>query len=251
MSGTHNREKFKKEFCAVAADGKCDCGNDYKANCKPAPAWDSADDFTWAIKGQGKRQQSYAPHHVLCVASVATLLIDATDKKVEGVVEATKWCVNNEGNMIAMPLWGHTVKWYCNIKAALLSVGGGNTAPPLFQNLPQHDSDHTGKGAYIEELEEVLRKLVVQLAKTGHEAKPVDLAGAMTKLSAAFIAKLKARGLRQGGTHKAWQDGATNRDWFMPFSMATDGSALRKGYPKLQFSQKTMRKLQWLANQLK
>ncbi len=246
---SHNREKFKKEFCAVAADGACDCGNDYKANCVPAPAWDSANDFTWFIKGQGARQQSYAPHHVLCVASIATLLIDATDKKVEGVVEATKWCVNKKPNMIAMPLWGHTVKWYCNISA--LTMAGGQTTPPLFQNLPQHDWDHTGKGAYIEELEEVLRKLVNTVSKKAHEAKPVDLAGALDKLADAFQAKLKARGLRQGGTHVAWQSGATNQDWFLPFSMANDGSATRKGYPKLDFSKKVLRKLQWLANQIK
>lgn len=246
---SHNREKFKKEFCAVAADGACDCGNDYKKNCVPAPAWDSANDFTWFIKGQGARQQSYAPHHILCVASVATILIDATDKQVDGIVEATKWCVNKKPNMIALPLWGHTVKWYCNISA--LSMTGGQTSPPPFQNLPQHDWDHTGKGAYIEELEEVLKNLVKQLAKKGHEAKPIDLAGAMDKLAAAFEAKLKARGLRQGGTHTAWQNGATNKDWFLPFSMANDGSATRKGYPKMDFSKKVLRKLQWLANQIK
>lgn len=246
---SHNREKFKKEFCAVAADGECACGNNYKTNCVPSPAWDSANDFTWFIKGQGARQQSYAPHHILCVASIATLLIDATDKGVEGVVEATKWCVNKKVNMIALPLWGHTVKWYCNIGA--LTIAGGQTNPPPFEKLPQHDWDHTGKGAYIEELEGELRDLVKAVAKKAHEAKPVDLAGTLDGMAGDFTTKLNDRGQRQGGTHAAWQSGATNKDWFLAFSMANDGSATRKGYPKLDFTKKVLRKLQWLANQIK
>lgn len=246
---SHNRELFVKEFCAVAADGKCKCGNDYKINCKPAPPWNAADSFKWKIKGQPTRDQAYAPHHVLCVASIGTLLVQAADKNALGVVEATKWCANTEKNMIAMPLWGHTVKWYCNL--ITLTMNTAVSTPPLFANLPQHDWDHTGTGAYIQELEEVLIKLVKLVAMKAHEAKPVDLAAALDRLSDAFQAKLKARGLRSGGTHNAWQNGNTNPDWFLAFSMATDASACRKGYPKLQFNNKMMRKLQWLAKQIK
>ncbi|MEJ8849310.1 hypothetical protein [Variovorax rhizosphaerae] len=242
--GNHNRELFKNDFCAVAADGECNCGNDYKKNCVPSPAWSSADDFQW-----GDRQQSYAPHHVLCVASVGVLIIKATDTDVKGVVKATKWCVNKKGNMIALPLWGHTVKWYCKVGTRV--IGGGNTKAPKFQNLPQHDWDHTGEGGYIEELNEELKDLVREVANKAHDAKPVNLAATLDKKAKSFKDRLKDRGNRQGGTHKAWKSGATNPDWYMPFSMASNDSVKDRAYPKLDFSDEVLTKLKWLAEKLK
>jgi hypothetical protein len=257
--GSHNRKKIKDEFCAVAADGKCGCtgagGNkDYKEECKPSPAWNAKNDFTWNNKKDGPRQQSYAPHHIVCVASVGALIVNASGKKVDGIVRATVWCVNTAKNMIAMPLWGHTLKWYCNIEEETLKAA--NRGVPPFADIPQHDWDHTGTGCYIKELNDLIVELVKDMKKTGHDAATSDLAGALDDLSDDFRELLEKRGARptpQGkGTHNGWKSGRANpkSNWYLPFSMADDGAASRKGFPKLNFDRMVREKLKWLANQL-
>jgi hypothetical protein len=251
MSGDH-RSLFKDNFCAVAADGECNCGNDYKKNCKPSPPWKSSYDFTWTNKKLGSRQQSYAPHHIVCVASVGTLIVQASGKKVDGIVRKTTWCVNTKTNMIAMPLWGHTVQWYCNVDEETLK--SASRGAPSFENIPQHDWDHTGTGCYIKELEEFIIKLVKDMRKADHDATTSDLAGELDDLSDDFREKLEDRGLRGSpkGTHEGWKKGRANpkSNWYLPFSMAADGPASRKGFPKLTFTNMVMKKLKWLAAQL-
>lgn len=256
MAG-HNREKIKDEFCAVAADGKCGCtgagGNkDYKEECKPSPAWKASDDFTWDNKKTGQRQQSYAPHHIVCVASVGKLIVDASGKKVDGIVRATVWCVNTAKNMIAMPLWGHTVQWYCNVDEEALK--SANRGAPSFADIPQHDWDHTGKGCYQKELEDLIIKLVKDMKQAGHNAATSDLAGELNDLSDDFRDLLETRGKRGSpkGTHNGWKNGRADpkSKWYLPFSMAADAAAARKGFPKLNFKSMVMKKLKWLAQQL-
>ncbi len=243
-----NRSKSKEQFCAVGASGKCKCGNNYKKNCEPGQPWDLQFNFKQRGGGGRKVQIKYNAHHILCVASVGVLIVDAVDKQVDGVVRQTVWCVNKKPNMLAMPLWGHTVQWYCSLTAA--SPGGGHLDAPNFQNMPQHDWDHDGNGSYIEELNKEIVDLVDQIAQQPHEAKPVDLAGALDGMSTDFKEKLETRGKRQGGTHKAWQDGHTNKKWYEPFSMASDGSVSAKEYPALDFNEEVMGKLKWLAEQV-
>ena len=57
--GGHNRAKFKKDFCAVAAQPSCGCSIDanYVAVCKPSWANYS---FTIDVAG-AKRQKVFAP----------------------------------------------------------------------------------------------------------------------------------------------------------------------------------------------
>lgn len=253
MSGDH-RALSKEEFCAVAADGECDCGNDYKKNCKPAPAWKASLNFTWNNKKTGKRQQSYAPHHIVCVASVGTLIIQASGKKVDGIVKATVWCANTKKNMIAMPLWGHTVQWYCNVPEETLRTAARGA--PDFEDIPQHDWDHTGQGCYINELNDEIIPIVKNMRKAGHTAATEDLAGQLDDMSDDFREKLEDRGVRGSpkGTHEGWKKGLKDRTgnstWYLPFSMAAAAAAGRKGFPKLTFNSKVMAKLKWLATQL-
>lgn len=250
-----HRTKRKDDFCAVAAEGTCGCSIDksYVQECKPIPGWDDTIDFTWKNKRTGKRQQGAAPHHIVCVASVGTLIIDASGKKVDGIVRATEWCVNTKKNMVAMPLWGHTVQWYCNIATQTLKAST-RKAPP-FEDIPQHDWDHTGTGAYQQELEELIIKIVKNMRQAGHDAKTSDLAGSLDDLSDDFRELLVNRGKRgtPKGTHKGWINGNANpkSKWYLPFSMANDAAASRKGFPKLTFTNKVFAKLKWLAEQLK
>ncbi|ACB36328.1 hypothetical protein Lcho_4076 [Leptothrix cholodnii SP-6] len=247
--GGHNRAKFKDDFCAVAAQPSCGCSinADYVAVCRPN--WpDHA--FVRKIKGNpNPPPKSFEAHHILCAASVGVMIVDAGGKGVGKLVGDTEWCINTRKNMIAMPLWGHTVKWYCNIPA--VTLGAANRKAPPFKNLPQHDWDHTGNGGYQEEVDADLRDVVKDLKKAGHDTSTFDLAGELDALSSKFKSALKARGKRSGGTHAGWQAGraAPNSQWYAPFSMAASVTA--KGYPKLNFTQETMNKLKWLAKQLK
>lgn len=252
MAG-HNRAKSKRDFCAVAAQPSCGCSidADYVAVCKPAWANYS---FVRKIRGVGKRPKVFEAHHILCAASVGTLIVDASGKGVATIVGDTEWCINTKKNMLGMPLWGHTVQWYCNVPDKTL--GSANRGAPPFADLPQHDWDHTGKGAYQSEVDDELRKIVKDLKQAGHDATTFDLAGALDDLSKHFKQELKDRGATRGspkGTHEAWANGrkAPTSQWYLPFSMASTGCVTGKGYPKLNFTQEFMYKLKWLAKQLK
>ncbi len=258
MSADHRLQRTKNDlFCAVAADGPCGCkgagGNkDYKAECKPEKPWMASFDFQWNNKRNGPRQQSYAPHHIVCVASVGELVILATDKKVQGVVNATSWCANTKRNMVAMPLWGHTVQWYCGIDEDKLN--SPEPTAPSFENIPQHDWDHTGTGCYIKELNEEIVGIVDDMKKAGHEAVEGDLAGRLNDMSDDYRGRLEQRGMRGSpkGTHEGWKRGMANpkSDWYLPFSMAIKSAAGRKGFPKLTFTTIVRKKIKWLAEQL-
>lgn len=264
----HARKQSKGEFCAIAGT-PCPCGNDYVEVCRPA--WGDTGLFEYAYRPAGttaKVTKVFEAHHLLCVASVGKIIVGNT--KIGPIVRQTKWCVNKADNMLAMPLWGHTVKWYCT-PGRKLDFKAGVGAPP-FAGIPQHDWDHTGDGGYIEELDpklEAIAKAVSASAKK-HEVAAQDLAADLDQLAKDFGAALKARGRRSGGTHAAWGQGrdsvgkpkptgAATRSaegvlegrWYYPFSMAADGGVTAKGYPNLGFDQETLTKLNWLADKLK
>jgi hypothetical protein len=260
MADVHKpREHRKDKFCAVAADGLCGCegagGNkDYTKECEPIEDWKPEHDFTWNNKNNKPRQQGHAPHHIVCIQSVGLLVIYATDKKIEPTVRATVWCANNAKNMIAMPLWGHTVKWYCNVKEGTLR--SSKRGEPPFANIPQHDWDHTGIGCYIAELDIEINKLVKNMKSVGHKIPEDGVKKQLDVLSDKFRKHLTDRGSgitrsNKIGTHDAWK-GSKNPSakWYLPFSMADEPAASRKSCPKLDFDAKFKRKLKWLANQL-
>lgn len=197
----HGKSGKRNRFCCSPAKPcKCESPNNYRKNC--VVGW------------------SYQAHHVLCKASVKTCI--AKKRGLSLIVKETRWCVNAKGNMIALPLWGHTVKWYYK-----------NDKSPPFRNLPQHDWDHNGSGSYREEVESSLDDLAAEVAsaKKKHDKERVkNLKGGLVSRSQSFKRKLRACGKRQGGTHRQFTTEGSNARWHEPFSMAQ--SATEKGYPK-------------------
>lgn len=226
MGDRHSAANQQNLFCArVPCEASCPAGTttNYIEVCKPA--W-SAVMFPQRDKRAplGARWKKYEAHHILCYSTVSGSMFAGSDQ-CKAILNGTKWCVNNSQNMIALPLWGHTVAWY------LLT-----SAPPAFMNLPNHDRDHPD---FTDEVKTELKKVVgeVQVEKDEHnEIKGSDIAGRLNTLSGIFEAKLRARGSRPGhnatgrvfvGTHMCIELGKENggSDWYLPFSMSAKPSA--------------------------
>ncbi len=217
-TGKHKGKGKKIKFCCTRGTPcKCPSANNYRTICKP----------TW--KDPNGKELKYEAHHALCVSSVKACL--AKKRGIMTIVKETRWCVNCATNMIALPLWGHTVRWYHKF----------DTSPP-FRNRPQHDWDHNGSDSYREEVEKSLDNLAEQIAESQevHDEKTKQIVGKLNSLARGYKAKLKARGRRNRGTHRQFSSergkpSAARKNWYLPFSMAA--SATRKGYPAQNFRQ--------------
>ena len=228
--GDHERGSKKGLFCGVPGT-PCDCGNHYIKICEPGWGGHTFRRLVRASAGTSSFAKKYEAHHVLCVASVSEGIVAKT--AIEGVVKETDWCINNKDNMIGLPLWGHSVKWYCDFALADAPQIAGQAAP-AFANLPQHDWDHNCTGGYTHEINKALDGLAKQVESAGHEVKPANLKSALNAQSGKWNATLKARGARLGGTHAAWALGSASPDskWYLPFSMASDGCATGRPMPR-------------------
>jgi len=207
MATKHKAKGKKNRFCCTRGTPcKCESPNNYRKNCDPS----------WSAGG---KTLAYAAHHVLCVASVKSCI--AKKRGLAPIVKQTRWCVNRKGNMVALPLWGHSVKWYHK----------NDDAPP-FRNRTQHDWDHNGDDSYREEVESSLDGLAdnVADAKDKHDDERVkQLAAGLNARAQRFKTLLKNRAKRRGGTHKQFQNDGADARWHEPFSMSAYATA--KGYP--------------------
>ncbi|HEU4486189.1 MAG TPA: hypothetical protein VFR96_11940 [Povalibacter sp.] len=253
--GDHDRGERKHNFCAIPAKPKCgDCpgSKDYIEVCKPEDWFGHT--FKRLVKAKSGAftfDKQYEAHHLVCVAPVTGEVV--SKKEIEGVIAQTKWCINNEKNMIAMPLWGHSVMWYCEITAAGGDFNEDKVAPP-FKNIPQHDWDHNCKEGYTWEVTEACKKLAKKVEEAGHDIKGDDLKAALDQLAGKFRnILLNVRGTRVGGTHAAWAKGAKDpeSDWCQPFSMASTVKLTRKGFPMRNFDTRTAQWIQRIANAIK
>ena len=166
--GKHDRGERKGQFCANPAETPCDdCSEskNYIEVCKPR-SW-----FTHTFERRVRTataytfDKKYEAHHIACVAPVNEVLYG--DKDLIGAVEQTKWCINKKSNMMAMPLWGHTVKWYCAITEDGGEIDDDRTAPK-FKNIPQHDYDHNCKEGYTWEVEQAMKELAAEIENADH-----------------------------------------------------------------------------------
>lgn len=221
---SHSEGDRIKNFCTQRKT-TCKCGAKYRGNCNPAPS-----DWTLTVGGR-----KFEAHHLLCVASVTAYLL--REKGILDVVKQTDWCVNEDPNMFAMPLWGHFVKWYSNAKH---HTDNGLPKPPAFADVPCHNYGHNGKNSYKKDVDSWAMNLASQyksVAKAQHKIKAAELAGKLKSESGNLRARLQNKGKGLGktkiggivqiaavgnGTHAAWVaalDGDT-AGWYEPFSMA-------------------------------
>jgi hypothetical protein len=257
VSGDHERGDRKHKFCAVPSKPKCevcDQPKDYIAVCEPNWLGQTFERRVKAKAGAFTFKKKYEAHHLVCVAPVTQELVANT--AIEGAIAQTVWCINNEKNMIAMPLWGHTVKYYCTITAAQVLLSGTSGAiksaieAPPFANIPQHDWDHNCKEGYTWEVEQACKKLAKKIDESGHELKGESLKGALDQLSDKFRNILTGvRGTRLGGTHAAWQKGQQDPEstWSHPFSMASTSKLTTKGFPIRNFDERVARWIKRIA----
>jgi hypothetical protein len=221
--GGHSAGVKKNKFCALRKKS-CPCGNKYRTVCVPG----------WLVFG-------YQAHHLLCVACVTEFI--GKNKDIVEVVRMTKWCINTGTNMLAMPMSGATIKWYCT-----LAITGAPLVAPPFKNLPQHDYDH---GLYNIEVNNTLKDIAAATKKNlarHSEPSASSLAGELDGESKSFRATLKRRGgQRCGGTHEAWKKGAKSpkSDWYKAFSMAA--SPTERSFPGVGFDSDLAKKIKKLA----
>ena len=252
MAGDHDRGERKAQFCAVPAKPKCeDCpgSKDYIAVCEPGEWFGHTFlRLVRAASGTFSFEKKYEAHHLVCVAPVSDELV--AKEEIKGVIEQTVWCINNESNMLAMPLWGHTVMWYCEITAAS-DIPEFNAMPaPKFANIPQHDSDHNSPGRYTWEVTEACKRLAKKIEESGHKLKGPDLAATLNDLAGKFKnILLNVRGTRSGGTHAAWRMGQEdpNSAWCYPFSMASNVWVTKKAFPVRKFDANTAKWVRRIA----
>jgi hypothetical protein len=246
----------KKKFCAIRAVPKCDdctqlgSHKSHREACKAETAsWGRAYAFRSLHGGEG-RWYSYEAHHLLCVSSVGNELLGHT--KMEPLLRETDWCINKPKNMIAMPLWGHTIKWYCSIsKSGTYKLK--DIDPPPFADIPQHNLGHNGGGSYRTEIDDDCAKLRADAVSKEHEMTGQALADRLDSLSDRWRKKLtQTRGKRRGGgadgkgTDAAWRAASKSMskgetpaaDWFLPFSMAADAEEDEVPPPTYDFDEK-------------
>ena len=249
----HSKSVQKDKFCALrtGSDQKCPKdGNNYRDNCKPK--WV---DFTFYQGSKKAVEKEYEAHHLLCVASITGFL--AKKRKLGSVIKQTDWCINAKKNMIAMPLWGHTIKYYCDIETQRLKLQDRfkeqgeqeQKKGPSFRNIPQHDYDHNSKKGYKQEVDKEIKNIALQVEdeKDKHNEAVANLQQRLNELSDKCRELLKQRGRRCKGTHMAWEDARTKglKNWYEPFSMADDGNVDPKAFPLAGYSKSE------LANKIK
>lgn len=232
MSDGHTKGDSKNNFCSLRKD-PCPCGKSYTAPCEAtAAAWEaeSAGSSKYVQRyGKGARRRSYEAHHIACVAAVTGII--TVNPTIESIVWNTTWCVNDADNMIALPLWPHTIEWYFDLdkkSIAQKKARGARLEPsvgaPPFKDLAHHDYDH---GEYIEEVNTSLEKVVTEAqaaAAKDHKDKTGNLAGKLNGVIKKHKGKLKAR-----GTHAAWEDGMNDPsgEWYEAFSMSELNPSVR------------------------
>ncbi len=249
---SHTKGWIEGKFCSQRKD-TCDCptgsGNKYKDLCQPSTDWGKyPSNYTQSIKEGGKIvakiykavRRAHEAHHIACVASVTKIITKNED--IQNVVHNTPWCVNKAANVIALPMWAHTIEWYCSLSTItplhpeILEQTEGRysfstAAEPPFADLPQHDYDHA---AYIDEVDRALENLVSQVKGVqGHKKQAETLETELNNLVDDFKEALQERGKRVNGTHAAWNLGMNFRDseWYLPFSMANDAEAEKRDFP--------------------
>lgn len=160
-----------------------------------------------------QRGSHWQSHHILsliCIANRNNALADGDASYLEKCLWITEWNVNKEPNMIGLP------------QNAWFRIAYG-ASPPNYKpvNIPSHN---TGHHAYLRDVEAWLQAYVWnnynKTEAKGHDAPVVNLKEALDSASENWRAKLKAYGLRNGGTVWSWENRHAGRPTNMEDRMA-------------------------------
>ena len=170
-------------------------------------------------------------HHILSVSCVNTYGdLDSDQRKaVERCCHETDWNINNANNLIALPLFGHTLKWYV--------IDENTDDPPGWADLPQHDWDHNSKNGYCADVKTAVLKFYgeLELVLEEHAITAKSILDDLVKMENNWRKEINVRGK---GTHNAWGKSAKDEaGWYEPFSMAENGKATYR--PPLRIGNKT------------
>ena len=146
------------------------------------------------------------------------------EASLELIVRATKWCVNDAENMIALPLWPHTFQWYVKFNKTGYLYRTTLDEPP-FKNLAMHDYDHD---QYNKDVSEALKSAVnkVKAKKKKHKEAVATLVSQLNAVVSKYRGTLTGR-----GTHRAWLAGLSgSSDWYKAFSLSKT-SPTPKAFP--------------------
>jgi hypothetical protein len=255
------------EFCGIRPNGACECGNNYRKIAEGKSNWNGSATGDWTTKVKFKFAQrrwfkdkddpdkgcfkifqvGWQAHHVVPCQAVKYFPDNLEDRDLLiSHRDNTKWCINNDKNMIPMPIFGQTVKWY------LMNAENDDLEPPPFVNIPQHDWEHNTKAGYNFEVKREVYRLWKAAGEKCEEARYEKVAKALGGKSDRWTNKLKHRGKREDGTHEAWKNATEGKcdKWYLPFSMADDGEAERRHFPFTSDKSKVWSKLKQLMKSL-
>ena len=257
-----NEAPSESKYCyeRTQPTSKCKCSKptNYKKNARDQNKFKKG---KYEYKQRGRSENStafwyynmpFGAHHVIPVAA-AKILGTHTNQVVKDSIMLVQWCVNSKPNMLALPLWGHTIKHYCN-----LAMGSAITqtdllsqtdTAPTFADLPMHDVDHDKFTAVAENKVSSIADEVSQSAED-HKVNAASILSELKDLSESLDEDLHDYGKREGGTHKAWKTGVDDEEdtskWYMAFSMADDGEVRPRTFP-CRSSGKAWERIQNLA----
>jgi len=226
----------------------CEPSNNYRDNCSD-PGWKgrrkgenlalaafqyvlkrTLKDDAGKVTGYEYYKVPWEAHHMLSVSCVNNLDgLDSDQKQaVRRCCDATTWNINNSDNLIALPLFGHTIKWYaidCNEEA------------PGWANWPQHDWDHNSTKGYCNDVRDEILEFYRKLEKKSneHEIEKRSIASNLKTMETRWRGLIKKRGSKGRGTHEEWKN--KGEGWYKPFSMADDGNETYR--PPLRIDNKT------------
>ena len=242
MSDKHNPIGNKNQFV-------CEPDDKYRDNCEK-PGWKgkkkggmlSADEFAFAGKKTSKEdgivkyyKVPHEAHHILSVSCVNNLegLSEPQKNIVRRCCHETDWNINNKDNLIPLPLFGHSLKWY---------VIDGNTDSPGWADWPQHDWDHNSTKGYCADVKKAVLNFyeTLELQGEGHTATAKSIQNDLVDMQTDWRTEITERGQ---GTHDAWVNKPDT--WYYPFSMAKGSNATYR--PKLRIENKIAKLKKLLA----
>ncbi|MET0391344.1 MAG: hypothetical protein ABW321_35550 [Polyangiales bacterium] len=243
-SDKHSEGLKVGKFCSERSE-KCTCGNRYKSPCTSQMTQWSKTTKSLGLKrtdwklpklvGRDDRLQQWGgqAHHTLCVASVTGKI--TAQPELEPTLNVTEWCVNHKENMLALPIWPLTVRWYSTMRLENSEVVHGFKArtvaqTPPFVGLAQHDYDHN---LYNRDVDSAMKEIADDAKKQGdkHEETAATIKAKLDSSRDAFKGTLQGR-----TTDEAWFQGLNGTEtWWEEFSMV-GAAGVERAFPSREDS---------------